>query len=356
VNHLSEKLDKVLTSIKPLDSKAMATAQERQNDLTKPQGSLGRLEDLSIQIAGIKADPAPVIVHKAIVTMAADHGVVAEGVSLYPQEVTRQMVLNFLNDGAGINVLAKHIGARVIIVDMGVNGGFQPMPGLICKMIDFGTKNMAAGAAMTRAQAFDALEAGIDIIEEEAAKGLDIVGTGEMGIGNTTASSATLAAMSGLPVDKITGRGTGIDDTQLAGKIATIEKALKVNSPDSKDPVDVLAKVGGFEIGGLAGVILAAASKRIPVVIDGFISGAAALIAAGLSPKVKDYYIASHRSVEPGHNLLLDYLGLSPLVDLNMRLGEGTGAALGIFIAEASVKLLNEMATFAEAGVSEADQ
>jgi nicotinate-nucleotide--dimethylbenzimidazole phosphoribosyltransferase len=356
VNHLSEKLDKVLTSIKPLDTEAMATAQERQNNLTKPQGSLGRLEDLSIQIAGIKADPAPEIVYKAIVTMAADHGVVHEGVSLYPQEVTRQMVLNFLNGGAGINALAKHIGARVIIVDMGVNSGFQPMPGLICKMIDFGTKNMAAGAAMTRAQAFDALEAGIDIIEEEAAKGLDIVGTGEMGIGNTTASSATLAAMSGLPVDKITGRGTGIDDTQLAGKIATIEKALKVNSPDSKDPVDVLAKVGGFEIGGLAGVILAAASKRIPVVIDGFISGAAALIAAGLSPKVKDYYIASHRSVEPGHNLLLDYLGLSPLVDLNMRLGEGTGAALGIFIAEASVKLLNEMATFAEAGVSEADQ
>jgi nicotinate-nucleotide--dimethylbenzimidazole phosphoribosyltransferase len=214
---------------------------------------------------------------------------------------------------------------------------------------------MADGAAMTRAQALDTLEAGIDIIEEEVAKGLDIVGTGEMGIGNTTASSAILAAMSGLPVDEITGRGTGIDNTQLAGKIATIEKALKANKPDPKDPVDVLSKVGGFEIGGLAGVILAAASKRIPVVIDGFISGAAALIAAGLSPQVKDYYIASHRSVEPGHNLLLDYLGLSPLVDLNMRLGEGTGAAIGIFIAEASVKLLNEMATFAEAGVSEAD-
>jgi nicotinate-nucleotide--dimethylbenzimidazole phosphoribosyltransferase len=355
VNHLSEKLDKVLTSIKPLDSKAMETAKERQDNLTKPLGSLGRLEHLSIQIAGIKADPAPEIDHKAIVTMAADHGVVKEGVSLYPQEVTRQMVLNFLNGGAGINVLAKHIGARVIIVDMGVTGGFQPMPDLICKMIDFGTKNMAAGAAMTRRQALDALEAGIDIIEEEAVKGLDIVGTGEMGIGNTTASSAILAAMSGLPVDKITGRGTGIDDTQLAGKIATIEKALQVNRPDPKDPIDILAKVGGFEIGGLAGVILAAASKRIPVVIDGFISGAAALIAAGLSPQVKDYYIASHRSVEPGHHLLLDYLGLSPLVDLNMRLGEGTGAALGIFIAEASVKLLNEMATFAEAGVSEAD-
>jgi nicotinate-nucleotide--dimethylbenzimidazole phosphoribosyltransferase len=207
---------------------------------------------------------------------------------------------------------------------------------------------------MSRQQALDALEAGIDIVSEEITKGLDIIGTGEMGIGNTTASSAILAAMSGLKVEKITGRGTGIDDSQLKEKIATIQKALSVNRPDPNDPIDVLAKVGGFEIGGLAGVILAAASGRIPVVIDGFISGAAALIASGLSPKAKDYYIASHRSVEPGHHLLLEYLELSPLMDLSMRLGEGTGAALGISIAEASAKLLNEMATFAEAGVSEA--
>jgi nicotinate-nucleotide--dimethylbenzimidazole phosphoribosyltransferase len=352
---LSDKLDRVLRSIGPLDSDAMAAAQKRQDDLTKPRGSLGRLEKLSIQIAGIKADPSPKITHKAIVTMAADHGVVQEGVSLYPQEVTRQMVLNFLNGGAGINVLAKHIGSRNIIVDMGVIGGFGPVPGLICKMIDFGTKNMALGPAMTRQQAIAALEAGIDIVNEETKKGLDIVGTGDMGIGNTTASSAIFAAMSGLPVEKITGRGTGIDDNQLTGKIATIERALAVNRPDPDDAVDVLSKVGGFEIGGLAGIVLAAASKRIPVVIDGFISGAAAIVAAGLSPQVKEYCVASHCSVEPGHCLLLEHLHLSPLMDLNMRLGEGTGAALGIFIAEAAVKILNEMATFTEAGVSDVE-
>jgi nicotinate-nucleotide--dimethylbenzimidazole phosphoribosyltransferase len=350
---LSDKLDHIVKSIAPLDKGAMAAAEKRQDDLTKPRGSLGRLEQLSIQIAGIKADPSPKIEHKAIVTMAADHGVVKEGVSLYPQEVTSQMVHNFLKGGAGINVLAKHIGARNIIVDMGVIGGFAPTPGLICKMIDFGTKNMARGPAMTRQQAIDTLEAGIDVVNEEEKKGLDIVGTGDMGIGNTTASSAIFAAISGFPVDKITGRGTGIDDRQLSEKVATIEKALAVNTPDPEDAVDVLAKVGGFEIGGLAGVILGAASKRIPVVIDGFISGAAALIAAGISPQVKDYYIASHCSVEPGHRLLLEHLKLSPLMDLNMRLGEGTGAALGIFLAEAAVKILNEMSTFSEAGVSD---
>lgn len=349
---LSDKLDRVLKSIGPLDSAAMAAAQKRQDDLTKPRGSLGRLEQLSVQIAGIQANATPRIVHKAIVTMAADHGVVQEGVSLYPQEVTRQMVLNFLNGGAGINVLAKHIGARNIIVDMGVIGGFEPVPGLICKMIDFGTKDMAQGSAMTHPQAIDTLEAGIDIVNQEEKKGLDIIGTGDMGIGNTTASSAIFAAISKLPVDRITGRGTGIDDLQLKGKIETIDKALAVNRPDPDNAIDVLAKVGGFEIGGLAGVILAAASKRIPIVIDGFISGAASLIAAGLSPQVKDYFVASHCSVEPGHHLMLEYLGLSPLMDLNMRLGEGTGAALGIFMAEAAVKILNEMATFTEAGVS----
>lgn len=349
------KLEKILNSIKPLDQKAMAAARQRQDTLTKPHGSLGRLEELSIHIAGIKADPMPRLENKAIITMAADHGVVAEGVALYPQEVTRQMVLNFLNGGAGINVLAKHIGARVLVVDMGVIGGFPPTPGLICKMIDFGTKNMAQGPAMTQQQAMDALEAGIELVEAEASQGLDIVGTGDMGIGNTTASSAIFAAISGHPVDKITGRGTGIDDKQLAHKISVIEKSLAVNQPDPKDALDILTKVGGFEICGLAGVILAGAARRIPVVIDGFISGAAALIATGLSPQVKDYLIAAHRSAESGHALLLDFLGLKPLLDLNMRLGEGTGAALGISLAEASVKTLTQMATFADAGVAEAE-
>jgi len=347
-------LDTILREIKPLDSSAMAAAQSRQNSLTKPHGSLGRLEELSIQIAGIKGQVKPKLEYKTIITMAADHGITAETVSLYPQEVTRQMVLNFLKGGAAINVLAGQIGARVIVVDMGVKGGFQPLPGLLCKMIDFGTRNMAQGPAMTRQQAIDAIEAGIQVVEAEMAKRLDIIGTGDMGIGNTTASSAIFAALSSRPPKKITGRGTGIGDRQLAHKIKVIEKALSVNKPNSKDPIDVLAKVGGFEIGGLAGVILAGAAYRMPVVIDGFISGAAALIATGLSPQSKDYLIAAHLSAEAGHDLLLQFLGLKPLLNLNMRLGEGTGAVLGIFLAEAAVSTLSQMATFAEAGVSEA--
>jgi len=286
--------------------------------------------------------------------MAADHGVVAETVSLYPQEVTRQMVLNFLKGGAAINVLAGQIGARVIVVDMGVKGGFQPLPGLLCKMIDFGTKNITEGPAMTRQQAMDSIEAGIQAVEAEMAKRLDIIGTGDMGIGNTTASSAIFATISGKQPKKITGRGTGIGDKQLAHKIKVIERALSVNKPNPKDPIDVLSKVGGFEIGGLVGVMLAGAAYRIPVVIDGFISGAAALIAAGLSPQSKDYLIAAHISAEAGHELLLQFLGLKPLLNLNMRLGEGTGAVIGIFLADAAARTLSQMATFAQAGVSEA--
>lgn len=347
-------LERILKEIKPLDAEAMSAARQRQNMLTKPPGSLGRLEDLSVQIAGIKCDPMPEIKDKSVIVMAADHGVVEEGVSLYPQEVTRQMVINFLRGGAAINVLAAHVNARVVVVDMGVRGGFPPLPGLVCKMIDFGTKNMAKGPAMSRPQAIESIEAGIQVVEMEIGRRLDIIATGDMGIGNTTASSAIFAALSGKPVRKVTGRGTGIGDRQLAHKMRVIETALKVNKPDPKDPIDVLAKVGGFEIGGLAGVILASAAYRIPVVIDGFISSVAAAIAAALCPKVKDYIIASHLSAEAGHGLVLDFLGLKPLLDLNMRLGEGTGAVLGLFLAEAATKLLRQMATFAEAGVSEA--
>jgi len=351
---MSDSLDRVLKAIKPLDARAMEAARKRQDSLTKPLGSLGRLEELSVKIAGIRAEPLPKIEHKAIITMAADHGVVAESVSLYPQEVTKQMVLNFLRGGAGVNALSDHVGARVVVVDMGVIGGFAPLPGLLCKMIDFGTKNMTKGPAMSKVQAEDAIEAGIAVVTAEKGKGLDIVGTGDMGIGNTTAASAICAVMTGESVKKVTGRGTGIGDKQLAHKVDIIKRALTVNRPSAKDPLDVLAKVGGFEIAGLVGVILSAAASRIPVVIDGFVSGAAALIAVGLSPEVKDYLIAAHVSSEPGHRLLLNYLGLSPLLDLDMRLGEGTGAALGIFLVEAAVKTLTKMATFAEAGVSEA--
>jgi len=350
---VTDSLDKVLKSIKPLDSLAMTAARRRQDNLTKPRGSLGRLEELSIQIAGITGKATPEIKHKAVITMAADHGVVAEGVSLYPQEVTRQMVFNFLRGGAGINVLAKQTGTRVIVVDMGVIGGFEPLPGLVCKMIDFGTKDMAKGPAMTRQQAIDSIEAGIEIVQAEKSKGLDIVGTGDMGIGNTTASSAIFAAISGQSVEKLTGRGAGVDDKQLAHKVSVIKKALSINQPDPQDPLDVLAKVGGFEIGGLAGVILGGAANRVPVVIDGFISGAAALIATGLSPAVKDYLIAAHVSAEAGHKSLLNFIGLKPLLNLDMRLGEGTGAVLGIFLAEAAVRTLSQMATFGEAGVSD---
>ena len=353
---MNNSLSQVLRQIKPLDNKAIEAAKARQNELTKPKGSLGQLEELSIKIAGIKGKIVQGFEHKAIVIMAADHGVVKEGVTLYPQEVTKQMVFNFLNGGAGINVLARFVGARVAVVDMGVVGGFELHPALVCKMIDFGTKNMTKGPAMTRQQALDAIEAGIAVVEAEITKGLDILGTGDMGIGNTTASSAIAVAITGELAEKITGRGEGLDDEQLAHKIKVVQKALDINKPDSRDPIDVLSKVGGFEIGGLAGVMLGAAAHRIPVVIDGFISGAAALIATGLTPGLKDYLIAAHLSAESGHKILLRHLELAPLLSLEMRLGEGTGAALGIAIAEAAVKTLAEMATFAEAGVSQAQK
>jgi len=349
-------LEQALREIKPPDEKAMAAARARQDTLTKPLGSLGRLEELSIKLAGIRGEPIPRINHKAIVTMAADHGVVAEGVSAYPQAVTPQMVLNFLRGGAGINVLAKHAGARIIVVDMGVASDMEPHPALVSRKIARGTSDMARGPAMSREQAIKSIEVGLEIVEKEVKKGLDIVGTGDMGIGNTTPSSAITAAITGEKVEKVTGRGTGIDDKQLAHKVEVIERALKANKPNPDDAMDVLAKVGGFEIGGICGVIVGAAAHRIPVVIDGFISGAAALIAVGLSPRVKDYLIASHCSVEIGHKAILKYLGLKPILDLELRLGEGTGAALGIFLVEAAAKILAEMATFAEAGVSEKDE
>ena len=353
---MTQLLTNTIEMIKPLDEGAMAEARARQDRLTKPQGSLGRLEELSIQLAGIQGKPIPQIRHKAIITMAGDHGVVAEGVSAFPQEVTAQMVYNFLGGGAGINVITRQVGARIIVVDMGVVTELEPDPQLLSRKIAPGTQNMSQGPAMTREQAAKAIETGIEIVTTEVAKGLDIVGTGDMGIGNTTASSAVCAVMTGKPVAEVTGRGTGIADKQLTHKVKVISRALAVNRPDPKQPLDVLAKVGGFEIGGLVGVMLAAAAHRVPVVIDGFISGAAALIATALSPELKDFLIAAHVSAEAGHRLLLKYLGLKPLLDLGMRLGEGTGAALGIFLAEAAARILAEMSTFAEARVSGRDE
>jgi len=348
-------LQNIIDKIQGLDEAAMASAKARQGMLTKPAGSLGRLEELSIQLAGISGKEIPAIKDKVIITMAGDHGVVAEGVSAFPQEVTPQMVLNFLHGGAAINVLARHVGARITIVDMGVAVDMEAHPLLVVKKVAHGTANMAKGPAMTREQAEQAILAGVEVVETEIKKGLDIVGTGDMGIGNTTPSAAIAAALTGIEPAKLVGRGTGVDDEGLKRKIDAIERALAVNNPNPEDGLDVLAKVGGFEIGGLAGVILGAAAHRKAVMVDGFISTAAAMIAVTIAPAAKPYLISAHRSQEYGHSQMVEWLGLKPLVDLDFRLGEGTGAALGISFAEAACKILSEMATFAEAGVSDKD-
>ena len=348
-----EKISKIAKSICAIDSAMLEKAQNRLDNLTKPLGSLGRLEELAKKICGISANENPFLKNKVIFTLAADHGVTEEGVSPYPQEVTAQMVYNFLSGGAGINILAAHVGAKVVVADVGVSIDLKPDSRLVDRKINYGTKNMARGAAMAKDEALKSICAGIEIFENEYKKGIDIIGTGEMGIGNTTAASAITACFTKRPVEEITGRGAGLDDKGLNNKIIIIKKSLSVNNPDPLDAIDVLAKVGGFEIGGLAGIILAAAANKVPVVIDGFISGAAALIAYHIEPKVKDYMIASHCSVEGGHKIILEYLGLEPLLDLNLRLGEGTGAALGIGLADAALKILTQMSTFKSANVSE---
>jgi len=348
-----DKLKQILKNITLPDNEIIVSTQARLDSLTKPLGSLGRLEELAKQIAGITGKEKPVLENKVIFTLAADHGVTAEGVSAYPKEVTAQMVYNFLNGGAGINVLASHVGSRVVIVDIGVASDLISNPKLIIRKVNYGTKNMAKGPAMTMDEASRAIETGVEIFEQEFIKGIDIIGTGEMGIGNTTSASAITAVFTEKPVEEVTGRGAGIDDEALRNKIKIIKKALSVNKPDASSPIDVLVKVGGFEIGGLAGIILAAASRKIPVVIDGFISGAAALIAFHIEPKVKPYLIASHCSVERGHKIILEHIGLKALLDLDLRLGEGTGGALAIGLAEVSIKILTQMATFKSANVSE---
>jgi nicotinate-nucleotide--dimethylbenzimidazole phosphoribosyltransferase len=360
---MMKKLDSIIKEIEPIDRGLMKEAQKRLNSLTKPQGSLGRLEELAEKVVGITQERWPSVEGKAIVTMAGDHGVAEEGVSAYPKEVTAQMVLSFIRGGAGINVLARHVGAKVVVVDMGIAADLGKEPRIVNKKIGYGTKNFLKGPAMTRDEAVRSIEAGIEVVEEiEMGKiphtpgrkeELDILGIGDMGIANTTPSSAIIAVFSGCSVREVTGRGTGIDDETFNRKVQVIEKGISVNAPDPEDAIDVLSKVGGFEIGGLAGCVLAAAAHKVPVVIDGFISTAGALIAAELAPIAKEYIIASHISQEVGHKMMLERLGLNPLFDLHLRLGEGTGAALGISLVEAGVKILKEMATFADAAVSE---
>lgn len=325
-------------------------AQRHLDSLTKPPGSLGRLEELAARLVALTGG-APRIAQPVIFTFAADHGVVAEGVSAYPQSVTGQMVENFLRGGAAVNVLARQAGARVIVADFGVAAPLADSPALVVRRVGPGTGNIARGPAMSREQAILAIEAGARLAEEAIDAGADCLGTGEMGIGNTTAASAITAALTGGAPEAVTGRGTGVDDRTWERKLAVVRRALAVNAPDPRDGLDVLARLGGFEIAGLVGVILAGAARRVPVALDGFISGAAALVAVALAPEARRALFASHRSAEPGHRIALAHLGLEPYLDLSMRLGEGTGAALFIHLARAAALVYTEMATFKSAGV-----
>ena len=345
--------------IRPVKAEFAEKAQIRLDNLTKPLGSLGRLEEFAKRLVAITENSMPALDRKVIFTFAGDHGVSEEGVSAYPKEVTRQMVFNFINGGAGINVLARHAGAEVVVVDIGVDFDFAPLVGerhtvpLLTKKVVRGTRNMRKGPAMSRQEAERCIETGIRLAEEYAGKGYEIMGTGDMGIANTTPSSAIAAVLTGRSVPDLTGRGTGIDDDALKCKIIVIEDSIAVNNPDPTDPIDVLSKVGGAEIGGIAGLIIGAASVKIPVIVDGFISAAGALIAHSLEPNTKDYMFAAHNSVEKGHKVILEKIGLKPILDLDMRLGEGTGAALAMLMIEAGLKIYKEMATFGEAGVSD---
>ncbi|RIK35603.1 MAG: nicotinate-nucleotide--dimethylbenzimidazole phosphoribosyltransferase [Chloroflexi bacterium] len=336
--------------IPPLDTLAGAEAQRRQDRLTKPPGALGKLEALSIRLAAMSGRPDWLPLRRSIVVCAGDHGVIAQGVSAYPQEVTRQMVLNFLSGGAAVNVLARQMNARVTVVDAGVCGALDPHPNLVQGKIAPGTADFTQGPAMTDAQAEQAIQRGIAVARREIDHGLDLLAVGEMGIGNTTSAAAIIAAITGRSAAEVTGRGTGVDETGLRRKVAAVEAALARHQPVAQN---TLAKVGGFEIGVMAGLMVGAAAQRVPVVIDGLISTAAALIAAQLAPDVTHYLIAGHRSAEPGHRIALEWLGLEPLLDMGMRLGEGTGALLAFPLIEAAMRTLNEMATFDEAGVSD---
>lgn len=341
-----------LPFIPPLDADARQKAQQRLDKLAKPLGSLGRLEEIASQLAAITGNPLPGLPHKAAILMAADHGVAAEGVSAYPQEVTAQMVANFVRGGAAMNVLSRHAGAELVVVDIGVANDLPRLPGILSRKVAYGTRNFSRGPAMSREEAERAVGVGLEVAGETIGRGAGLIALGEMGIGNTTASTAIMAAFSRLPVPELVGRGTGVDDECLAKKVEVIERALALNRPDPDDPWDVLAKVGGLEIAGLAGVIIGAAAARCPILIDGFISTAAALIAVSMIPSVREYLLASHLSVESGHRVMLEFLGLKPILIMDMRLGEGTGAALAMPIIEAALKILHEMASFLEAGVS----
>ncbi len=354
-------LSRLLESIVAPDDAVAGVARRHLDTLTKPPGSLGRLEDLAVRLATVRGG-APRVEAPVVFVFAGDHGVVAEGVSAYPQTVTAQMVENFLAGGAAINVLARQAGARVVVADFGVKaiwswGASQAPPHpteplqFVVRKIAAGTANMAAGPAMSRAHAVAAIECGAALAEEAWAAGADLFAIGEMGIGNTTAASAITAAVTGAPPDRVTGRGTGVDEATWRRKVDVVRRALAVNQPDPRDGLALLETVGGFEIAGLVGVILAGAARRVPVAVDGFIATSAALIATTLAPAAAHALFAAHRSAEPGHTVALAHLGLEPYLDLGLRLGEGTGAALFIHLARAAARIYGEMATFKSAGV-----
>ena len=340
-------LAETIGRISPLDAAAMGDARARLDALTKPPGSLGRLEELAVQLAGITGHVPPPLEKRVIYVFAADHGVTAERVSTYPSVVTAQMVSNFLRGGAAINVLARQAGASLVIVDVGIAGDVERHPRLVSRKIAHGTRNFARESAMSREEAVRAVEIGISVFEP-----CQLAGMGEMGIGNTTAAAAIVAAATGRPAAEVAGGGAGLDQAGVERKIDVIERALAKHRPDGRDGLSLLQTVGGFEIGALAGAMLAAAAARVPVVIDGFISTAAAIVAARLCPAVAPHLIAAHRSAERGHPLALAELGLRPLLDLDLRLGEGTGAALAFHLIDAACRVTREMATFEEAGVS----
>lgn len=327
-------------------------AWARLDSLTKPRRSLGYLEEIAQRIAVLQRTERPAVPRKVIVLMAGDHGVTVEGVSPYPSEVTAQMVANFSAGGAAINQLAKHAGARVVVVDVGVANPLLSDDGVIRARVADGTANMAEGPAMTREQAAAAVRVGIEVVGRLADEGLDLVGTGDMGIGNTTASSALTSVLAGVDPADVVGPGTGLDAAGVSHKADVIRRAIAVNAPDPADALDVLAKLGGLEIAGLVGVVIGAAARGVPVVSDGFISGAATLVALRLAPTATPWVFASHRSAEPGHRVVLEALGTRPVLELDMRLGEGTGAALAMGLIEAACCVMSGMATFAEAGVT----
>lgn len=344
-------LEQTIHKIEKLDEEIMDRARERVNNLIKPPNSLGRLEEIAIQLAGITKELTPSVDQKAIITMAADHGVYDEGISSNPQEVTLAQTLLFQKGLTGVCVIGRVSGAKIIAVDIGIKGDLPEDASVIKRKIKYGTDNMVKGPAMTREEAIQSIEVGIEMANQEAKNGIQLLGTGEMGIGNTTPSTAILSVLKNCDPLEITGRGAGVGPGGIEHKAAVIRKAIERNEPNPNDGIDVLAKVGGLEIGGMAGVMLGAAANRIPVVIDGYISTVAALIAASIEPKAKEYFLASHASAETGGRLASELLGIEPMLTMDMCLGEGSGAALAFPIIESAASMIKHMATFSEVGM-----